>query len=1384
MKSRIFLHSNSTETKSSSPSGFLLARSPSARSTENSAVRRFELQHNSSPRFARRRQERHKGQALLLAVLIMLLAAVLSAGFLAVVSGNLNQSARIADKTRAIEASRAGIAYANAQLSGSSQGDLWRPIDVSPAPVPGSTSPDYNFYYSQLDKVQGWAAKTPPVRTDFAMGATGDEDFRIAQLNYRNNTYGKFPSPEQAIGDAPKFLVKVEEIPLNSTTEPEHRGEIKITSVGLSEDDPNVFHRSIAYKAGRKKSPWASALRSISNWDFGANLVPQTSISTIVPDATTGTTKVTVLDSQRQGTFPAVPFNVVLSHKDATPTNSVTFGGVVTAVTPVMSSTPAETEYTIAGVAPTGFVASDTMQIAAAIGTAKTIDLLNTGQAPTTMIPQTFPLQEQPKGILANGSLWLQGQYQLTALQKTGNKIQSSGAVFLSNTTPVTGNKSVPVDGDVATAGDLAPSSNISFPGDFTTAAGVNKTDLVNDAWNRLGALRPLGLDYSGNQTRVVEPFTPVKIDSAENLTRYRALTRNADTDSNDYKLGVYIDNRDDVEKVGAAPMNQAQLIEMLTSPKTGATATSYTRTGIASAVATDSLEQKHLRGWVGPDEFLARGALVEISPNADLNGDSPSLRVTMDARSDALPDGPDPNKAWRKADGTLNTGVYTRILPWPANGTLFAEGNLRVRGDVGVTAAPRSLTVVSLGNIYIEGSLSIDNTIMTPGSPDPRKKLMLLAKKNVIANPTRAVLARTDVQTLSNNTAAPVTVMGTAALPVSFDLPVKNVYTFNRGDYVTVQTTPNIIRGVITLVTATATVQQLSIRTPDTGVIPVSTATTGTIVRSPLEERNVNDPAAPKAFFSLVDTEKALNRRIVAPIIRDLTGSNRNKMLFDHVADLKQTGTTTEGLNIKAEDFTPVTAPRPSGFVAVLTNKQALIATTQNNDVDKDNIISTNKLLRTYNNFPALTAPTNQKDYASASTKTLTQFKDEITMNSPQQMGTTPNIIGYRYTATLNNSALGALPSYTLAGVGIRYAPQAAPPPTPLDPTTPEVSNRREDFNTTTKPEGFTIPVATSVEYDLNGTLAAIEPIGSTGLKYLGFNPVFGISDDALTVDKGFYQPKADILNSTLDTRLFATPAAASGFAPFPQSIVLKRSDTFSDTARSTLLPDYRVRAMKLENYGSTNDEIKPIGGTMRINAFVYAQEGSWFVIPGDYFRTNPPVRADINATTGAFTGSYIDYNNSSTPDQPNEYIKDGTGLKIADLNRNGKADAGELQAALRFVRFNTVQIEFFGAIVENQTAVVSDIKLAGALPAAPPLATGAVQDWMDKWASYNDNSLAPYTGAVPGATGNLKNFSFITYTYDPAIADSSIGVNGDPGAPTFTGLRIPVTDDLIYQQ
>ena len=1307
-----------------------------------------------------------RGQALLLAVLIMLLAALLGAGFLGVVSSNLNQTARIADKTRAIEASRAGIAFANAQLSGSSQGDLWRPIDVSPAPAPGAAN--YDFYYSQLDKIQGWASTAAtPVRSRFAT----ELDYQIALKSYRDSTYGKFPDPGQIAGDTPRFLVKVEEVAPNSLGDAGHGGEIKITSIGLSDDDPNVFHRSIAYKSGRRKSPWAEALRSVSNWKFGNS------------DKNTGVPYATKPQLVNATTFPAnnvdfavdvidkplfsnddVPFNVVIIKKAGAPSVR---GAVVTKVDNNGAKlTFARLEKTIG--------ADETIQKAAALGIGSTIDLLNTG----TPEPYAKDLP-QANGILANGSVWLQGPIQLSNLSRNSTRISVSGSLAIDDDD--TKKKLVAQSGDVgapamgnANSNKIVPSSQPNFPGDLVLTStaqsdGVKTTDLINDGWNNFG-VQTLGLDYSGG--RAVEPFAPARIDSPGNLARYRALTRNSAD-------GIYIDNRDDIERVDAVAMTQQKLVEMLISPN--AAPKDYERTGVAAlAGATNvSLEQRHLRGWIGPDEFLARGVLVEISSAIGPDGKAPSLRITRDARSDANPDGPDINQTWRKADGTPDNGVYAKSVSFPLNGTLMAAGNVRIRGNVGGTPAPRSLTVISLGNIYIEGSLSLDNTFLPDGvTPDPaRKKLMLLARKNVIVNPTRAVIGRTDAATIATNTAA-VPFTGTTSAKT---LSVANSLLFNKGDYVTIGSGQNkSLHGLITAVDTTN--NRIDIVSRD--VFTVAATAPGSIVnvRSLLEARAFNAPAntADKIFFSLVkvdntpgSVENVINRRILVPFADNATPS-LNKLIFDHGADLKRNaGSEVIGLNIRAEDASAA-FPRPTtpAFIAELTNKQPLKAApvgSQDAEPKTDSVANSDKVLRLHNNY----TPNNRQQLPSpVALKTMEQFRMEISQVTEQRA--TPDE-GYKYVATLvdfteagTNPALsiGKLPYYALAGVGLRYEIGD----TFVAPSTLPINNRRKNFNTA---QGYTIPLATSVEIDLNSKNSyAIPDSQAAVMKQFGFAPTIGSGDaeDVMSVDRSFYQPSDLALRSTVDSRILDFSALAVGNTV--SSLVLRRAAPTNTTAIPLLplLPDYRLRALKYEYADLNRAKTQPVADTLQINAFVYAQEGSWLIIPGDYFRARPPVRGIMDATTKALRGSYIDYNNDNRPDA-NEFIYDGVGAgagrMIADLNRNGVAEDGELNAALRFHRYNPAPIQFLGAIAENQTAVVGDV--AAVAMNTPPIIRGAVQEWTDKWASYKDAGLSA------GGLGTPEKWAFIKYIYDSSLADGSVGANE---------LRVPVTDALLYEQ
>ncbi len=52
-------------------------------------------------------------------------------------------------------------------------------------------------------------------------------------------------------------------------------GLIELSVIGLSSDNPSVFDRRVAYLQGNAKSPLASVMRTVTNWDFVNKRVPE-----------------------------------------------------------------------------------------------------------------------------------------------------------------------------------------------------------------------------------------------------------------------------------------------------------------------------------------------------------------------------------------------------------------------------------------------------------------------------------------------------------------------------------------------------------------------------------------------------------------------------------------------------------------------------------------------------------------------------------------------------------------------------------------------------------------------------------------------------------------------------------------------------------------------------------------------------------------------------------------------------------------------------------------------------------------------------------------------------------------------------------------------------
>ncbi|HEX8833756.1 MAG TPA: hypothetical protein VF719_06125, partial [Abditibacteriaceae bacterium] len=318
----------------------------------------------------------------------------------------------------------------------------------------------------------------------------------------------------------------------------------------------------------------------------------------------------------------------------------------------------------------------------------------------------------------------------------------------------------------------------------------------------------------------------------------------------------------------------------------------------------------------------------------------------------------------------------------------------------------------------------------------------------------------------------------------------------------------------------------------------------------------------------------------------------------------------------------------------------------------------------------------------------------------------------------------------------------------------------------------GYQVPLATSVALQLNGRYSFDAGIdGLLGIRndtfnsamndyervgQFGFNPQHGAvagsvwnaePEDFLTTDQNFYTT-GWATGQTLDSR--TVRGANGGVNSFAvrlnnQNVDGVALDRFFNDNTSVSIPYYRLWRTKFENgdqlgAARTFEKLAP-GYTIEVNAFVYAQEGSWLVVPGDYFDEDIANQATSTSAT-AFSRN--------------------------DLDRNGILSAGERAAGYRFCRYN-YQIRFTGAIAENHTAI---IHTSGTVP-------GAVADWMDKWStiSLNATNFASdgklLTNIKYDRDRTRSSFANIAYTFDDSVARGLLDEDD--------GFRLPVESGYL---
>ncbi|MCS6860165.1 MAG: hypothetical protein NZT92_07590 [Abditibacteriales bacterium] len=158
-----------------------------------------------------------RGQVLLLAVVLMLLIALVGAGFIAIISANIAQSESLEDRATAEKAAMEGIQYANDQLVNHPLGADWRP-DVS---LPVNTPLVEPWDPDDVETLHGWTQNYPNLEDRFFKSATVNTDKGYFLLRVRSAAFD----------------------PANPMTR-----YIEITSVGRTLNNPSVFKVLKAYK--------------------------------------------------------------------------------------------------------------------------------------------------------------------------------------------------------------------------------------------------------------------------------------------------------------------------------------------------------------------------------------------------------------------------------------------------------------------------------------------------------------------------------------------------------------------------------------------------------------------------------------------------------------------------------------------------------------------------------------------------------------------------------------------------------------------------------------------------------------------------------------------------------------------------------------------------------------------------------------------------------------------------------------------------------------------------------------------------------------------------------------------------------------------------------
>jgi len=638
---------------------------------------------------------RRGGQALLIAVLLMMAILLVGILFVAIVTYNQSSSARHEDMLLAQSLAEAGIRYADHMLCSSPQGADWRP----PEPPVQYSSGEYDVgfwgedlvqgteddYYTEGELVRGWG----PLR-DGTVAAPG---------GYRGRGFTRYPDPRQPGGTSAEvnnftlgrgyFLLRVtydpdppyeDNDPTPHVADPMSR-HIKIESIGRVEEGGQVYRKLVAYKP----LPLLNYLRYVTdgtNTGKPAQLgfMPYVDMNNDGAFDTSGTPPLEWLPSVHNG---PIKVNSALQVAGAGAPSGAEASAKFNLTTETAGAPRVSSE---------GYLRDDTLQVAAGI------ELMDVN------LPDDEPVANVP---------WV-----------------------------------AEVSVDSGPAQKLLWSSHRAF----STVGG----------WVADGQEALDGGGYSRFNSSVPPPSLTLRAE-VTGAERYRALTRDSgelvpvggsyvNNGQWGHGWGIYVDNDDDVQFVQSGGDHDIEaLIDDWQRPQSA---------GVPSGADTD---------WnVLVTTYSPPGVVVELLPSEAAVGPysttlplsegevwwpyhvagQPGIKLT---RYD------DTWKQWDGADSGERVMVVDYPAPVvndptapPAHPVIFAEGNVRVKGelprayrDPATAELIRSydLTIVSNATIYIDGQ------ILSPQDIDPlnvrdedNTKVALLARDCVCLNTTQIV--------------------------------------------------------------------------------------------------------------------------------------------------------------------------------------------------------------------------------------------------------------------------------------------------------------------------------------------------------------------------------------------------------------------------------------------------------------------------------------------------------------------------------------------------------------------------------------------------------------------------------------------------------------------